>query len=88
MATTEKAVRESIIARGATVVAAGLGGAFVGDISARFKDSLLITPSAASTSRASSLLLPRSETIFVSKVSASVPLASLCPTYLVAARAS
>ena len=45
MATTEKAVRESIIARGATVVAAGLGGAFVGDISARFKDSLLITPS-------------------------------------------
>ena len=47
MATTEKAVRESIIARGATVVAAGLGGALVGDISARFKDSLLITPSGA-----------------------------------------
>jgi L-fuculose-phosphate aldolase len=47
MATTEKAVRESIIARGATVVATGLGGAFVGDISARFKDSLLITPSGA-----------------------------------------
>ncbi|HEV7479040.1 MAG TPA: class II aldolase/adducin family protein [Roseiarcus sp.] len=50
MATTEKAVRESIIARGATVVAAGLGGAFVGDISARFKDSLLITPSGANYS--------------------------------------
>ena len=47
MATTEKAVRELIIAHGATVVAAGLGGAFVGDISARFKDSLLITPSGA-----------------------------------------
>jgi L-fuculose-phosphate aldolase len=47
MATTEKAVRESIIARGANVVAAGLGGALMGDISARFEDSLLITPSGA-----------------------------------------
>ena len=48
MATTEKALRELIIAHGATVVAAGLGGALMGDISARFKDSLLIiTPSGA-----------------------------------------
>jgi L-fuculose-phosphate aldolase len=47
MATNEKAVRESIIARGANVVAAGLGGALMGDISARFEDSLLITPSGA-----------------------------------------
>src|SRR3569833_3647024 len=35
-------------------------------------------PSAASTARASSLLLPRSETIRVSRVSASLPLASAC----------
>src|ERR1700727_960638 len=49
MATTEKALRESIVAHGATVVAAGLGGALVGDISARFKDSLLITPSGPNT---------------------------------------
>ncbi len=47
MATTEKALRESIIAPEATIVAAGLGGALVGDISARFEDSLLITPSGA-----------------------------------------
>jgi ribulose-5-phosphate 4-epimerase/fuculose-1-phosphate aldolase len=47
MATTEKALRESIIAHGATVAAAGPGGALVGDISARFEDSLLITPSGA-----------------------------------------
>jgi L-fuculose-phosphate aldolase len=47
MATTEKALRESIVAPGAAIVAAGLGGALVGDISARFKDSLLITPSGA-----------------------------------------
>ena len=47
MATTEKALRESIIAHGARVVAAGLGGALVGDISARLEDSLLITPSGA-----------------------------------------
>jgi L-fuculose-phosphate aldolase len=50
MATTEKALRESIVAQCATVGDAGLSGALVGDISARFKDSLLITPSAASTS--------------------------------------
>ena len=48
MATTEKALRESIVAHGATVVA-GLRGALVGDISARFKDSLLITPSGPNT---------------------------------------
>ena len=48
MATTEKALRESLVAHGATVAAAGLSGALVGDISARFKDSLLIiTPSGA-----------------------------------------
>ena len=47
MATTEKALREAIIAHGASVVAAGLGGALVSDISARFEDSLLITPSGA-----------------------------------------
>ena len=47
MATTEKALREAIIAHGASVAAAGLGGALVGDISARLEDSLLITPSGA-----------------------------------------
>lgn len=47
MATTEKALRESIIAHGARITAAGLGGAAAGDISARFQDSLLITPSGA-----------------------------------------
>ena len=47
MATTEKALREAIIAHGASVVAAGLGGALVGDISARLEDLLLITPSGA-----------------------------------------
>jgi L-fuculose-phosphate aldolase len=45
MATTEKALRESIIGYCATAVAAGFGGAPVGDISARYEDSLLITPS-------------------------------------------
>jgi L-fuculose-phosphate aldolase len=45
MATTGKATRESIIAHTASIVAAGLGGPFGGDISARFEDSLLITPS-------------------------------------------
>ena len=45
MATTEKALRESVIAHGARVVEAGLGGAPAGDISARFSDKLLITPS-------------------------------------------
>lgn len=48
MATTEKALRESMIAYGASIVAAGLGGPLGGDISARFEDSLLITPSGAS----------------------------------------
>ena len=43
MAPTEKALRESIVVHSAAVVA----GALVGDISARFKDSLLITPSGA-----------------------------------------
>ena len=47
MATTEKALRESIIAHGASAAAAGLGGALVGDISARLEDSLLITPGGA-----------------------------------------
>ncbi len=48
MAATEKALRESIIAHGSSIVAAGLSGPFAGDISARFKNSLLITPSGAS----------------------------------------
>ena len=45
MATTEKALRESIIAHTSSIMAAGFGGALGGDISARFDDSLLITPS-------------------------------------------
>jgi L-fuculose-phosphate aldolase len=45
MAANEKALRESIIACGASLVAAGLGAATGGDISARSDDSLLITPS-------------------------------------------
>ncbi len=49
MATTEKALRESIVAYGARMVAAGLGGPVGGDISARFDDSLLITPSGANS---------------------------------------
>ncbi len=48
MAANEKALRESILAHGASFVAAGLGAATGGDISARFDDSLLITPSGAS----------------------------------------
>jgi L-fuculose-phosphate aldolase len=48
MATTEKALRESIIAHSASIVAAGLGGPLGDDISARFDDSVLITPSGAS----------------------------------------
>jgi L-fuculose-phosphate aldolase len=48
MAANEKALRESIIAHGARLVAAGLGAAAGGDISARFDDALLITPSGAS----------------------------------------
>ncbi len=49
MAANEKALRESIIAHGASLIAAGFGGAPAGDISARIEDSLLITPSGAST---------------------------------------
>jgi L-fuculose-phosphate aldolase len=49
MATTEKALREMIAAQSPTFSASGLRGAFVGDTSARFKDSLLITPSGANT---------------------------------------
>jgi L-fuculose-phosphate aldolase len=48
MAANEKALRESIIAHGLSLVAAGLGAAAGGDISARFDDALLITPSGAS----------------------------------------
>ena len=48
MAANEKALRASIIAHGARLVAAGLGGAPDGGISARLDDSLLITPSGAS----------------------------------------
>ncbi len=51
MATTEKAMRESIIAHGASLVAAGLSGPIGGDISARLDDSLLITPSGVSYPR-------------------------------------
>jgi L-fuculose-phosphate aldolase len=47
MATTEKALRASILAHCARIAAAGQGGAAGGDISARLKDSLLITPSGA-----------------------------------------
>ena len=47
MATTEKALRESIVAHGARIVASGLGDAPDCDVSARFRDSLLITPSGA-----------------------------------------
>ena len=47
MATTERALRESIIAHGATAVDAGLGSGLVSDISARFNDSLPIPPSGA-----------------------------------------
>jgi len=47
MATSEKTLRESIIAHGAGVMTAALGGVPASDISARFKDSLLITPSGA-----------------------------------------
>jgi L-fuculose-phosphate aldolase len=48
MAITEKALRESIVAHSASTAAAGLGGPLGGDISARFDDSVLITPSGAS----------------------------------------
>jgi L-fuculose-phosphate aldolase len=59
MATTEKALRESIIAHGASIMAAGLGGALGGDISARFDDSLLITPSGASYTRLRPAMIAR-----------------------------
>jgi L-fuculose-phosphate aldolase len=48
MAANEKALRESIIAYGASLVAVGLGASARGDISARFENSLLITPSGPS----------------------------------------
>ena len=48
MATTEKELRESIIAHSARIMAAGLGGPLGDDISARFDDSVLITPSGSS----------------------------------------
>jgi L-fuculose-phosphate aldolase len=48
MATTEKELRESIIAHSASIVAAGLGDPLGDDISARFDDSVLITPSGSS----------------------------------------
>jgi len=47
MTTTGKALRASIIAHGARIVEAALGGAPDGDISARLSDSILITPSGA-----------------------------------------
>jgi L-fuculose-phosphate aldolase len=47
MAANEKALRESIIAHGASLAAAGLGHALSSDISARFEDVLLITPAGA-----------------------------------------
>lgn len=48
MAANEKALRESIIAYGASLAAAGLGAAAGGDVSVRFDNSLLITPGGAS----------------------------------------
>ena len=48
MAANEKALRESIIAHGARLVAAGLGGAPDCGVSARLDDSLLITPHGSS----------------------------------------
>ena len=59
MATTEKALRESIIAHSASIVAAGLGGPLGGDISARFEDSLLITPNRASFAGLRSAMIAR-----------------------------
>jgi L-fuculose-phosphate aldolase len=50
MVANEKALRESIIAHGASLAAAGFGAAADGDISARLDESLLITPSGASYS--------------------------------------
>ena len=48
MATTEKALRVSVVAHGASMAAAGLGGPLGGDISARVDRSMLITPNGAS----------------------------------------
>jgi L-fuculose-phosphate aldolase len=59
MATTEKALREMIAAQSPTFSASGLRGAFVGDASARFKDSLLITPSGANTADLRSAMIAR-----------------------------
>src|SRR5271165_2221719 len=50
MAANEKALRESIIAHGASLAAAGISASAGGDISVRLDDSLLITPSGASYS--------------------------------------
>jgi L-fuculose-phosphate aldolase len=47
MATTEKALREKVVAAAARISEAGYGGAAGGDISARVGDSILITPSGA-----------------------------------------
>ncbi len=48
MATTEKMLREQIVAAAARIAEAGFGGAAGGDISARFADTILITPGGAS----------------------------------------
>jgi len=47
MATTEKALREQVVAAAARIAGAGFGGAAGGDISARGGDSIVITPSGA-----------------------------------------
>jgi L-fuculose-phosphate aldolase len=48
MAANDKALRESIVAHGLSLLASGLDGAPDGDMSARLEDTLLITPSGAS----------------------------------------
>ncbi len=45
MAISEKALRESIVAAAVRIADAGFGGASSGDISARFADTIVITPS-------------------------------------------
>ncbi len=47
MAISEKALRELIVAAAGRIADAGFGGASSGDISARFADTILITPSGA-----------------------------------------
>ncbi len=47
MAIPEKALRESVVAAAARIREAGFGGASDGDISVRFADAILITPSGA-----------------------------------------